>query len=83
MVSLDKTLIHRLVSFKALWSCTETLKTWRSWMTWGWVNYQPKLCQKWTTPLTIIPMARHIMQGNIQYCDIANKRNKSTTHKVY
>jgi len=24
MVSLDKTLIHRLVSFKALWSCTET-----------------------------------------------------------
>jgi len=25
IVSLDKTLIHRLVSFKALWSCTETL----------------------------------------------------------
>jgi len=24
IVSLDKTLIHRLVSFKALWSCTET-----------------------------------------------------------
>jgi len=23
--SLDKTLIHRLVSFKALWSCTETV----------------------------------------------------------
>jgi len=25
ILSLDKTLIHRLVSFKAIWSCTETL----------------------------------------------------------
>jgi len=25
IISLDKTLIHRLVLFKALWSCTETL----------------------------------------------------------
>ncbi len=89
IVSLDKTLIHRLESFKALWTVcslywkclldlepfgphwsplygekswnifiknlnffsTEERKTWTSWMTWGWVNYQQKFFQKWTTPL--------------------------------
>jgi len=82
---LDKTLFHRLESFKALWTVcsltwkclldlepfgaqwsplygekcwmfikilnlfsTEERKTWTSWMTWGWVNYQQKCFQKWT-----------------------------------
>jgi len=31
---------------------TEERKTWTSWMTRGWVNYQQKIFQKWTTPLT-------------------------------
>jgi len=30
---------------------TEERKTWTSWMTWGWVNYQQKFFKKWTTPL--------------------------------
>jgi len=32
---------------------TEERKTLTSWMTWGWVNYQQKLFQKWTTPLSL------------------------------
>jgi len=32
---------------------TEERKTWTTWMTWGWVNYQQKFFfKKWTTPLS-------------------------------
>jgi len=34
---------------------TEERKTWTSWMTWGWVNYQEKIFfLNWTTPLITI-----------------------------
>jgi len=32
---------------------TEKRKTWTSWMTWGWLNYQQFFFLKWTTPLKL------------------------------
>ncbi len=45
---------------------TEERKTWTSWITWGWVNYQKTLILEWTNPLRLETIMTSPLIWNIE-----------------